>query len=194
MIPYPLPKGYGAFYRLSQRSNNYELTIFIFKRRLHDQRGPRLTRSVCRGRSGLLWCSHVFLSVPGAEVDDAWEGSQRCCFVICPCLAAKSSHVRVDVDGLACSLHHPTICNCQTRGWVFMSGTALSRHAAAGGGAFRGMRSPRTWIFAGVLTVWVPVSSSFYVGTLFLLVYLWWNLVYLCLTWWGEAKMRVVPG
>jgi hypothetical protein len=31
-------------------------------------------------------------------------------------LAAKPSHMGVDVDGLAYPLHRPTIYNCQTRG------------------------------------------------------------------------------
>jgi hypothetical protein len=31
-------------------------------------------------------------------------------------LATKSSHVRVDVDGLAYPLHQPTVCSYQSRG------------------------------------------------------------------------------
>jgi hypothetical protein len=31
-------------------------------------------------------------------------------------LAAKPSHVGVDVDGLACPMHRPTVYNFQTRG------------------------------------------------------------------------------
>jgi hypothetical protein len=34
---------------------------------------PRML--VCRGWSGLPWCSHSFPSVPGAEVHGAREGS-----------------------------------------------------------------------------------------------------------------------
>jgi hypothetical protein len=75
-------------------------------------------------------------------VGDAREGSRRHCFVMCPCLAAKSSHVGVDVDGLACPLHHPMTCNNQMRRWVFLSGAALSRRAAAGGGIFLGDAKP----------------------------------------------------
>jgi hypothetical protein len=52
-------------------------------------------------------------------------------------MAAKSSHVGVDVDGLACPLHHPTACSCQTRGQSF-----LSHHAIVGGGAFSGGARP----------------------------------------------------
>jgi hypothetical protein len=51
-------------------------------------------------------------------------------------LAAKPSHVGVNVDGLACPLHRPTICSCQARGQGFQSGVALSRHATVGSGAF----------------------------------------------------------
>jgi hypothetical protein len=33
-----------------------------------------------------------------------------------PYLVAKSSHIEVNVDGLACLLHHPMAYNRQTRG------------------------------------------------------------------------------
>jgi hypothetical protein len=71
-------------------------------------------------------------------VDDAREGSQRHFFMICPFLPAKSSHVGVNVDGLACPLHLPMACNRQMRGRVFMSGAALSHHVGTGGGIFLG--------------------------------------------------------
>jgi hypothetical protein len=57
-------------------------------------------------------------------------------------LTAKSSHVGVDVDGLACPLHHTMICNHQTRGQSFLSGAALSHRAAVGNGAFSGGAKP----------------------------------------------------
>jgi hypothetical protein len=47
--------------------------------------------------------------------------------------------VRVNVDGLACPLHCPTICSRQTREHGFLLGAALSHHAAVGGGAFLGV-------------------------------------------------------
>jgi hypothetical protein len=53
-------------------------------------------------------------------------------------LAAKLSHVGVDVDGLACPLHHPITCSRQMRGESFLSGTTLSHRVAVGGGAFPG--------------------------------------------------------
>jgi hypothetical protein len=57
-------------------------------------------------------------------------------------LDAKPSHVGVDVDGIACSLHRPTVCNSQRRGQGFLSGATLSRHAAVGSGAFPGDVKP----------------------------------------------------
>jgi hypothetical protein len=47
-------------------------------------------------------CSSQFLGILGAEVDDAQDGSLRHCFVAWLYLAAKPSHMGVDVDGLAC--------------------------------------------------------------------------------------------
>jgi hypothetical protein len=53
-------------------------------------------------------------------------------------LAAKPSHVGVDVDGLACPLHCPMACSRQTMGQSFLSGAALSHRAAVGNYAFQG--------------------------------------------------------
>jgi hypothetical protein len=50
--------------------------------------------------------------------------------------------MRIDVDGLACPLHHPMICGRQMRGQSFMSGAALSYHAVVGGGTFLGGVKP----------------------------------------------------
>jgi hypothetical protein len=47
-----------------------------------------------------------------------------------------------DVDGLACPLHHPMVCDRQMRGQCFLSGDALSRHVVVGGGTFLGMGTP----------------------------------------------------
>jgi hypothetical protein len=41
-------------------------------------------------------------------------------------LAAKPSHVEVDVDGLACPLHRPTACNRQTSGQGLLPDIVLS--------------------------------------------------------------------
>jgi hypothetical protein len=57
-------------------------------------------------------------------------------------LAAKPSHVGVNVDGLASPLHGLVVCNRQTRGQGFLSGTTFSRHAVVVGGAFSGDAKP----------------------------------------------------
>jgi hypothetical protein len=56
-------------------------------------------------------------------------------------LAAKPSHVGVDVDGLASPLHRPTTYNYQMRGHD-LSGAALSSRAIVGCGAFLGDAKP----------------------------------------------------
>jgi hypothetical protein len=47
-----------------------------------------------------------------------------------PYLVAKLFHMGVDVDGLACHLHHPMACNRQTGGHGFLLGAVLSRHCS----------------------------------------------------------------
>jgi hypothetical protein len=61
--------------------------------------------------------------VYGAEVDDARDVALRRQLY----LDAKSSHVGVDTDGLACPLHLPMSCSHHTREHGFMSdeGTLL---------------------------------------------------------------------
>jgi hypothetical protein len=66
---------------------------------------PILRRSVCRGRLGLLECSSLLLGFLDVEIDDAQDISQRGSFMVWLYLAAKPSHVGVDVDGLAYPLH-----------------------------------------------------------------------------------------
>jgi hypothetical protein len=51
----------------------------------------------------------------------------------CLYLAAKPSHVGVDMDGLSCLLHHPMTRSHQTRGQGLLLGTAV-----VGGGAIPG--------------------------------------------------------
>jgi hypothetical protein len=58
-----------------------------------------------------LGCSSQFPGVLDAEVDDFRDGSWRRCFVAWIYLAAKPSHVGVDMDGLSYPLHHPTPFN-----------------------------------------------------------------------------------
>jgi hypothetical protein len=87
------------------------------------------------GWRGLLGHSSWF---SGAEVDGAHDGSWRHhCFARLY-LAAKPSHMGVDVDGLAYPLHCPTVYGRQTRGQGFLSGAALSHHATVGDGAILG--------------------------------------------------------
>jgi hypothetical protein len=61
---------------------------------------------------------------PNAEVDGAQDGSWRHHCLARLYLAAKLAHVRVDVDGLACPLHHPMMCGYQMRGQSFLLGAA----------------------------------------------------------------------
>jgi hypothetical protein len=67
-----------------------------------------------------------FLGIRSAKVDDAQDGSWRHCFVAWLYLTAKPFHMGVDVDRLACPLHHPTTCSHQTRGQDLLLGAALS--------------------------------------------------------------------
>jgi hypothetical protein len=57
-------------------------------------------------------------------------------------LICKSSHVGVDVDGIACPLHHLMPCSCKTWGHGFLPGAVLSHHAIVGGGALLGDAKP----------------------------------------------------
>jgi hypothetical protein len=75
-------------------------------------------------------------------VDVAQVGSRRCHHARLY-LAAKPSHVGVDVDGLAYPLHHLVVYRRQMKGESFLSDAAMSHHAVVGGGAFlRGARPP----------------------------------------------------
>jgi hypothetical protein len=89
-----------------------------------------------------LWApdySSWFLGVLGAEVDDVWDGSWRRCFTTLLYLAAKSTHVGVDVDRLTCPLHRPMACGHQMRGHGLLPGVVLSRHCSGAVAPFRGM-------------------------------------------------------
>jgi hypothetical protein len=66
------------------------------------------------------------------------------------------------MDGIACPQHRPTVYSHQTREQGFLSGAALSHHAALGGGAFSGMQSPQAWIFYAGLTIWVSGLPNLY--------------------------------
>jgi hypothetical protein len=64
------------------------------------------------------------------------------------------------VDGLACYLHHPTVCIGQTRGHSILTGVVPSRHAVVSGAPFRGVQGRRNWVFDVVLTVRVSERSN----------------------------------
>jgi hypothetical protein len=64
--------------------------------------------------------------VPDVEVDDIRDGSWICCFAVLLYLAAKPTHVGVDVDELACPLHHPMAYGHQTRGQGLLRDDVLS--------------------------------------------------------------------
>jgi hypothetical protein len=53
-------------------------------------------------------------------------------------LAAKPSRVGADVDGLAYSLHRPTVCSRQRGDQSFLTGIAPFCHTVVGAGAFLG--------------------------------------------------------
>jgi hypothetical protein len=73
--------------------------------------------------------SSQFLDVLGAEVDDAQDGSWRRCFTTWLYLAAKPSHVEVNVDRLAYPLHCPMTYYHQMRGQGHLPSTVLSHHS-----------------------------------------------------------------
>jgi hypothetical protein len=74
---------------------------------LHGQWGPKLRRLVRASMAFFLApsCSFWFPCVLGAEVDDVRDGSWRRCFTAWLYLAAKPSHMEVDVDGVEPSWH-----------------------------------------------------------------------------------------
>jgi hypothetical protein len=88
-------------------------------------------------------CSSWFPGILGTEVVGVWDGSCRCCFMALLYLAIKPAQVGVNVDGLACSLHCPTDCSCQTRGQGLLPGVVLS-HSYRGQQCLpRGCETPR---------------------------------------------------
>jgi hypothetical protein len=46
-----------------------------------------------------------------------------------------------DVEGLACSLHHPTSCGWQTRELCYLKGAITTHRSAVDDGLFLGVRS-----------------------------------------------------
>jgi hypothetical protein len=156
IISYPLHKRYETFYRPSQQSDNYELITITFSKRLYGQWGPSPKRSVCRGRSGLTWCSYRFPIVPDVEVDDTREGSCKHCFVLCLCLTAKSSHVGVNMDVLACPYTSPWWLEAVRRGDETSCQVSCYPVVQQAVASLWRMQSPWTRIFVGVFVTSHP--------------------------------------
>jgi hypothetical protein len=91
--------------------------------------------SVHRGWTQLPKRSSWF---PDAEVDDARVDSWRH-HRVGLYLAAKPSHMGVNMDRLTYPLHRPTVCGRQTRGQSFQSHAAMSHRVIVGSGAFLGV-------------------------------------------------------
>jgi hypothetical protein len=74
----------------------------------------------------LLECSSQLPGFLDAEMDNAWDDAWRGSFITWLYLAAKPSHVGVDVDGLACPLHRPMVRTNQMRGQGLPPGVVFS--------------------------------------------------------------------
>jgi hypothetical protein len=99
---------------------------------------------------------------PSAEVDGAPDGSWRCRCFAWSYLTAKPFHVGIDVDGLACPLHHPMVYDHQTRGQSFLLGAASSYRAIVGGGTFsRGVKPTGLDIWCSVDHLGICVTESY---------------------------------
>jgi hypothetical protein len=105
-------------------------------------------------------CSSWFPGVLGAEVDNAQGGSWRRCFAAWLYLAAKTSHVGVDVDELAYPMHSPMTCSRQTSGQGLLQSVVLSHHSCGQWRLSSGCEAPRAWILGGILTAWVPMLPN----------------------------------
>jgi hypothetical protein len=111
---------------------------------------------------GFILGSRVFFLVLGRF----W----RRCFATLLYLAAKPTHVGVDVERLACPLHCFMACGRQMRGYGLLPGIFLFYCCSGAVAPFQGMWSPRALIFSGVLIVWMPVlpnltwSKSCFIG------------------------------
>jgi hypothetical protein len=79
---------------------------------------------------------HVDNASPGKTVSNNFHLKKYLALWCPPYLTAKTSHMGVDMDGLACPLHCPMACCRQMRGQGFLSGMVLSCRDVAGGGVF----------------------------------------------------------
>jgi hypothetical protein len=78
----------------------------------------------------------------GGDVAGARNGSWSRLCLVWFCLATKPSHVRDNVDGLACFLHCPTVYGWQMWLQCSLTGATLSCRATAVDGAFSGGARP----------------------------------------------------
>jgi hypothetical protein len=88
-------------------------------------------------------------------------------------LVAKPSHVGVNVDGLAYSLHRSMICSRQRGGQSFLIGVAPSCHVAVGGGVFLGdVKPPGLDILCDVDRLGICKTESYMEKLTFMRAYL----------------------
>jgi hypothetical protein len=130
----------------------------------------------------------------GVDMADGRDGSwNRLCFTWLY-FAAKHSHVGVDVDRVACFLHHPTVCGWQTKVQSLMA-RALSCRAAMGSDAFPGGAKP--WeldMWCGVDRPGTWGTESYMKNLTFTIVYLSSIRVIIQITssyirrWWNEFQ------
>jgi hypothetical protein len=88
-----------------------------------------------------LLCGQNFILVKMWVLHDSWRDS----FTMWLYLTAKPSHVGVDVDGLAYTLHHPMVCCCQTWGQDLLPGIVLSSHCGGRWHLSGDVKPPRAW-------------------------------------------------
>jgi hypothetical protein len=114
--------------------------------------------SLRRGRLGISYpsfCPQVLflaLGILGNEVDGVWDNSWRGCFAVQFYLAAKTSHVGVDVDGLGYPPHRPTVNSYQTRGHGLSTRRCLVLSLQWVVVTFRGCAAPWAKVFDGEFT------------------------------------------
>jgi hypothetical protein len=114
---------------------------------------------------GLPGCSSWF---PGTEVEGAQDGSWRRRYFARLYLAAKPSHVGIDLYGQVCSLHRPMVRGCPMRGHSFLSCVALSQRITVGGGAISGGAKPVGLdIWCSVDRLSTCVTKSYMVNLIF---------------------------
>jgi hypothetical protein len=99
-----------------------------------------------------------------AAQDDSWRG----CFTAWHYLAGKLSHAGVDVDVLACRIHHPTAHSCQTRSQSLLAGAILSCRSNGWWCISGGCEAPRALTFRGELIALVLALPNLTWSKLFL--------------------------